>query len=103
MPCPLVADDVGSSLPKAGADFLGRRGNDVLETLIEGLSIAQANSDLAILMGPERGGEIGRALQVGPPNELEYCGTVDSRVVLLFQRTARQHGRDAEGNAHLGL
>src|SRR5437762_7236870 len=91
VPCALVADDVGSSLPKAGADFLWRRGNDIVEALMDGLSIAQANKNLGALVRRECGGKIRRTLQIGPFDEAEYPGIVDSRVIFRFERTARQH------------
>ena len=69
LPCTLVADDVGSSLPEAGEDFLRRRGNDIVETLMDGFSVVQANEDLGALVGRERGGEIRSAVQVDPFDE----------------------------------
>ena len=64
-----VADDAGSRLSKAGADFLWRGGNDVVEALMDRRSVVQANENLGALLGRERGGEIRGALQIGPFDE----------------------------------
>ena len=63
----------------------------------------QSNENLGALFGRKRGGESGVALQIGPIDEAKDPGIVDISVILLFDRTAREHGGDAEGNAHLGL
>ena len=60
-----VTDDAGSRLSKAGADFVRRGGNDIVEALMDRRS-AQLNEDLGALLGRERGGEISGALQIGP-------------------------------------
>ena len=87
MPCAPVADDVGSGLPKAGADFLWRRGNDIVEAPMDDLSIAQANEDLGALVGRKRRGEIRLASQLGPFDETKNPGIVDISVIVFFKRT----------------
>ena len=47
--------------------------------------------------------KIGVALQIGPLDEAKDLRIVDLCVIVLFERAAREHGGDAEGNAHLGL
>ena len=61
-----VADDAGSRLPKAGADFLWRGGNDVVEALVDRRPVAQANENLGALAGRKRGREIRGTLQIDP-------------------------------------
>ena len=64
-----VADDAGSRLSKAGADFLWRGGNDVVEALLDRRPVVQPNENLGALVGRERGGEIRSALQIDPFDE----------------------------------
>ena len=64
-----VTDDAGSRLPKAGADFLRRGGNDIVEALMDRRSVVQPNKNLGALVGRERSGEISSALQIGPFDE----------------------------------
>jgi len=55
------------------------------------------------LAGRERGGEIRSDLQIGSLDEAQNAAIADIGVVLFLERAARQHGSDAEGDAHLGL
>src|SRR5205823_7189146 len=99
----LFADGAGRGVPKTSADFRRCRGNDVVEALMDGVSVAEADEDFGALGGRECVGETKLALQIGPFDETKYFGIVDMPVIVLFQRTARQNGSYAEGNAHLGL
>ena len=65
MPCALMADNFGDGTSKPGTNFLRRRGNDVVEALMNGLSIAQTDKDLGALFRGECGGETGIAVQIG--------------------------------------
>ena len=58
---------------------------------------------MGALVGRERGGEAGLALQAGTLDETENPGIVDISVIVLFERAAREHGGDTELNAHLRL
>ena len=99
----LVADDIGGGLSKAGADFLRRGGNDIVEAVPDGFSTPQANHDLGALLRGEGRGEGGVALQIGPLDQTKDLRIDRSRIIVFFDRAAREHGGDAEGNAHLGL
>ena len=55
---------------------------------MDGLSIAKANENLGALVRRECGGEIRRALQLGPLDEAKYPGIVDISVIFLFEGTA---------------
>ena len=88
---------------RTGADFIRRRGDHIVEALMDGVPVAQAKEDLGALLGRERGGKTRLALQLGPLDEAKYAGLVDVRVIAFLERAARQHSSDAEGNAHLGL
>ena len=69
--------DIGRSRSKACTDLFRRRGNDIVEALIEGISVAQGNADMGALAGRERGGKAGLALQAGMLDETENPGIVD--------------------------
>ncbi len=84
-----AADDVGRSRSKACTDLFRRRGNDIVEALIDGISVAQDNVDMGALVGRERGGKARLALQAGMLDEAENPGIVDLRVIFLFERAAR--------------
>ncbi len=71
---PLVADDVGGSLSKAGTDLLRRGGNDIVEALSDGVSIPQADHDLGALPRRESRGESGIAFQLSPIDETKNLG-----------------------------
>src|SRR4029079_8836938 len=86
---------------RTGADFIRRRGDHIVEALMDGVPVAQAKEDLGALLGRERGGKTRLALQLGPLDEAKYAGLVDVRVIAFLERAARQHSSDAEGNAHL--
>ena len=80
-----MADDIARGRSKACTDLFRRRGNDIVEALIDGISVAQDDADMGALIGRERGGEARLALQAGALDEAENPDIVDISVIVLFE------------------
>ena len=90
----LAADDIGRSRSKACTDLFRRRGNDIVEAPIDGISVAQGNVDIGALVGRERGGEAGLALAAWyARRDGEFRDRRFARNCLLRARRARAQQR----------